>query len=72
MFVVAGQLDGTPGAEIVTGPGSGGGPDLRVYGLGRVALFWRVILPGALPSILVGLRYALGIRGLTLIVAAIS
>ena len=33
------------------------------------ALFWRVILPGALPSILVGLRYALGIMWLTLIVA---
>ena len=41
----------------------------RVYGLGRLALFWRVILPGALPSILVGLRYALGIMWLTLIVA---
>ena len=41
----------------------------RVYGLGRWALFWRVILPGALPSILVGLRYALGIMWLTLIVA---
>ena len=41
----------------------------RVYGLGRFALFWRVVLPGALPSILVGLRYALGIMWLTLIVA---
>jgi len=41
----------------------------RVYGLGRFALFWRVILPGALPSILIGLRYALGIMWLTLIVA---
>jgi sulfonate transport system permease protein len=41
----------------------------RVYGLGPVALFWRVILPGALPSVLVGLRYALGIMWLTLIVA---
>jgi sulfonate transport system permease protein len=41
----------------------------RVYGLGRLALFWRVILPGALPSILIGLRYALGIMWLTLIVA---
>jgi sulfonate transport system permease protein len=41
----------------------------RVYGLGRAALFWRVILPGALPSVLVGLRYALGIMWLTLIVA---
>jgi sulfonate transport system permease protein len=41
----------------------------RVYGLGRCALFTRVILPGALPSILIGLRYALGIMWLTLIVA---
>ena len=32
-------------------------------------LFRRVILPGALPSIFVGLRYALGIMWLTLIVA---
>jgi sulfonate transport system permease protein len=41
----------------------------RVYGLSRAALFWRVILPGAMPSILLGLRYALGIMWLTLIVA---
>lgn len=41
----------------------------RVYGLGPVALYRRVILPGALPSILLGLRYALGIMWLTLIVA---
>lgn len=41
----------------------------RVYGLSEAALFRRVILPGALPSVLVGLRYALGIMWLTLIVA---
>lgn len=41
----------------------------RIYGLNQTALFWRIILPGALPSILVGLRYALGIMWLTLIVA---
>ncbi|TGS09713.1 ABC transporter permease subunit [Mesorhizobium sp. M2E.F.Ca.ET.209.01.1.1] len=41
----------------------------RVYGLDRRALFFRVVLPGALPSIFVGLRYALGIMWLTLIVA---
>lgn len=41
----------------------------RVYGLSRFEIFLRVILPGALPSILVGLRYALGIMWLTLIVA---
>lgn len=41
----------------------------RSYGFGRVRLFTRVILPGALPSIFVGLRFALGIMWLTLIVA---
>src|SRR5271157_5340589 len=41
----------------------------RVYGLGPFSLFQKIILPGALPSILVGLRYALGVMWLTLIVA---
>ena len=41
----------------------------RTYGMSRFTLFRRVILPGALPSIFVGLRYALGIMWLTLIVA---
>ncbi len=41
----------------------------RVYGLGPAAVFWRVVLPGALPSILVGLRFSLGLMWLTLIVA---
>jgi sulfonate transport system permease protein len=41
----------------------------RVYGLRGFAFFREVILPGAMPSILVGLRYALGITWLTLIVA---
>jgi sulfonate transport system permease protein len=41
----------------------------RAYGMSPTTLFWRVILPGALPSIFVGLRYALGIMWLTLIVA---
>src|SRR6059036_1205902 len=41
----------------------------RVYGLRGLALFREIILPAALPSILVGLRYALGIMWLTLIVA---
>jgi len=41
----------------------------RVYGLDRRQLFFQVVLPGALPSILVGVRYALGIMWLTLIVA---
>ncbi len=39
------------------------------YGMGRSTLFRRVVLPGALPSIFVGLRYALGVMWLTLIVA---
>ncbi|MFD1956025.1 aliphatic sulfonate ABC transporter permease SsuC [Paenibacillus thailandensis] len=41
----------------------------KVYGLSRGELYRKVILPGAMPSILVGLRYALGIMWLTLIVA---
>ena len=41
----------------------------RAYGMDRWTLFWRVILPAALPSLFVGLRYGLGIMWLTLIVA---
>ena len=41
----------------------------RAYGMDGPALFRRIVLPGALPSIFVGLRYALGIMWLTLIVA---
>jgi len=41
----------------------------RIYGLGRIALFREVILPGALPSILVGLRLSLGYMWLFLVVA---
>lgn len=39
------------------------------YGLGRWGLFRHVVLPSALSSILVGLRFALGFMWLTLIVA---
>jgi len=39
------------------------------YGMDARSLFRYVVLPGALPSIFVGLRYALGIMWLTLIVA---
>jgi sulfonate transport system permease protein len=39
------------------------------YGMSRAVLIRRVVLPGALPSIFVGLRYGLGITWLTLIVA---
>lgn len=41
----------------------------KVYGLKSLQLFQQVILPGSLPSILVGLRYSLGQMWLTLIVA---
>lgn len=41
----------------------------RTYGMKPFELFRKVILPGALPSIFAGLRYALGIMWLTLIVA---
>lgn len=41
----------------------------QVYGLNRQELFSQIILPGALPNVLVGLRYALGLMWLTLIVA---
>lgn len=40
-----------------------------VYGLSRNKLFTNIILPGALPSILVGIRYALGVMWVSLIVA---
>ncbi|MFD0867959.1 ABC transporter permease [Chlamydia abortus] len=41
----------------------------KVYGLKRREIFRHILLPGALPSIFVGLRYALGVMWLTLIVA---
>ncbi|MEA3181746.1 MAG: sulfonate transport system permease protein [Gammaproteobacteria bacterium] len=41
----------------------------RSYGLSGASLYRHVILPGALPSILVGLRYSLGLMWVLLIVA---
>jgi sulfonate transport system permease protein len=41
----------------------------RVFGLDQRGLIWNVILPSALPSALVGLRYALGVAWLSLVVA---
>lgn len=41
----------------------------RSYGLSGIPLFIHVILPSALPSIMVGVRFALGLMWLTLIVA---
>ncbi|MFC4453204.1 ABC transporter permease subunit [Deinococcus sonorensis] len=41
----------------------------RVYGVKPAEQFRRIVLPGALPSVLVGLRYALGISWLALVVS---
>jgi len=41
----------------------------RSFGLGRLDLIVHVILPGALPSLLTGLRYALSISVLMLVIA---
>lgn len=41
----------------------------RVFGLGRAGLVRHVVLPGALPGALLGLRYALGTAWLSLVVA---
>ncbi|MGP4066623.1 aliphatic sulfonate ABC transporter permease SsuC [Oceanobacillus sp. M65] len=41
----------------------------KAYGLKGKALFFHVILPGAMSSILVGVRFSLGVMWLTLIVA---
>lgn len=39
------------------------------YGLSKRQMFTKIIFPGALPSILMGLRYALGVMWTTLIVS---
>ncbi|EJU13651.1 ABC-type transport system permease component [Sphingomonas sp. LH128] len=41
----------------------------RSLGLSRAAQVWHVILPGALPALLVGLRYSLSVSVLVLVVA---
>ncbi|MGM7342967.1 ABC transporter permease subunit, partial [Acinetobacter baumannii] len=41
----------------------------KSYGLSRWQLYKEIILPGAMPSILVGLRFALGLVWVLLIVA---
>ncbi len=41
----------------------------KIYGLNQTGLLWQIIIPGAMPSILVGVRYSLGIMWITLIVA---
>jgi sulfonate transport system permease protein len=40
-----------------------------IYGLSRWQRFVHIVLPGALPSVLVGIRFALGVMWLSLIVA---
>ncbi|WP_183623156.1 ABC transporter permease [Novosphingobium sediminicola] len=41
----------------------------RSFGLSKAEVIWHVILPGALPSLLVGLRYSLSVSILVLVVA---
>ncbi|MBM4729119.1 ABC transporter permease subunit [Rhodococcus hoagii] len=41
----------------------------RSYGLRRGALIRQIVVPGAMPMILTGIRYALGVAWLTLVVA---
>lgn len=41
----------------------------RSFGLSRAEQIWHVVLPSALPSLLVGLRYALSVSILVLVVA---
>lgn len=41
----------------------------KSYGLSRKELIREIIIPGAMPSILVGVRYALGVAWLTLVIA---
>ncbi|MCX6050385.1 MAG: ABC transporter permease subunit [Chloroflexi bacterium] len=41
----------------------------QVYGVSRRELLQKIVLPGALPSILIGLRYAMGTSWLALVVA---
>lgn len=41
----------------------------KAYGLNGRELFFQIILPGAMSSILVGIRFSLGVMWLTLIVA---
>lgn len=41
----------------------------KIYGLNHLKLFTQIVFPRALPSILVGIRYALGVMWTTLIVA---
>lgn len=41
---------------------------MTTVGLTRAEMIWHIVLPGALPSALVGLRYAIGVAWLSLVV----
>ncbi len=41
----------------------------RSFGLGRGEIIWNIVLPGALPSLLVGFRYSLSIAVIMLVIA---
>lgn len=41
----------------------------QVFGMSRTAIAWRIVLPLAMPSILVGVRYAMGTALLALVAA---
>ncbi|HXZ07794.1 MAG TPA: ABC transporter permease subunit [Paraburkholderia sp.] len=41
---------------------------MTTVGLTRTEMIWHIVLPGALPSALVGLRYAIGVAWLSLVV----
>jgi sulfonate transport system permease protein len=41
----------------------------RSFGLNRAEIIWHVILPGALPSLLIGMRYSLSVAVLVLVIA---
>jgi sulfonate transport system permease protein len=41
----------------------------RVLGLNRWELIWHIVLPGALPQVLVGMRQSLGVAWIALVVA---
>jgi len=41
---------------------------MTTLGLTRMEMIWHIILPGALPSALVGLRYSIGVAWLSLVV----
>ena len=55
--------------KVISALGPTGFPVARSYGLSGWALYRQVILPGALPSILVGVRFSLGLMWVLLIVA---